>query len=71
MMKPTCVGTLHRIEEIMRQENYIMIFEENLKHDARKLELGRRWWFQHDNDPKHKAKVVTELFITMERIVFE
>ena len=35
------------------------ILEENLKKDKWKLGLGRRWWFQHDNDPNHKAKVVT------------
>ena len=31
-----------------------------MKKDAQKLGLGRRWWLQHDNDPKHKAKVVNE-----------
>ena len=45
----------------MRKGNYNKILEENLKKDARKLGLGRRWWwFLHDNDPKHKAKGVTE-----------
>ena len=54
------VCTLHRIEGIMRKEYYKEILEENVKKGAQNLELGRRWWFQHDNDPKHKAKLVTE-----------
>ena len=41
-----------------KQDN--KIFKENLKKDENKLGLGRRWWFQRDNDPRHKAKVVTE-----------
>ena len=43
------VGTRHRMKGIL---------DKNMK-DAQKHGLGRRW-FQHDNDPKHKAKVVTE-----------
>ena len=35
----------------------------HLKKDARDLGLGRRWWFQHDNDPKHKSKLVTKWFV--------
>ena len=53
-------GTLHRIEGSMKKEDYKKILEENLKKNGRNLGLGRRWWFQHDNDPKHKAKLVTE-----------
>ena len=56
------VGTLHRIEGIMRKDDYNQIFEETFKKDARQLRLGWRCWFQHDNEPKHKAKVVTEWF---------
>lgn len=53
------VGTLHRIEGIMRKEDYKDILEKYVKRDARNLGLGRRWWFQQDNDPKHTAKLVT------------
>ena len=52
------VGTLYRIEGIMRKEEYNRTHKENLMKDAQKL--GLRSWFLHDNDPKHKAKVVTE-----------
>ena len=57
---PVFQFVLHRIEGITRKEDYIKIIEENLKKDARKLGLGRKWWFQLDNDSKNKAKVVTE-----------
>ena len=40
------VGTLHRIEGIMRKVNYNKIIEENFEIDARNHGLGRRWWFQ-------------------------
>ena len=45
------VGTLHRIEGIIREKNYNKILEENLKKDAWKLGLGQRCWFQYNNDP--------------------
>ena len=36
------------------------IREENLLPFARKLKLGRKFTFQHDNDPKHTAKATLE-----------
>ena len=36
------------------------IFEENLLPSARKLKLGRKFTFQHDNDPKHTVKATLE-----------
>ncbi|MBN3271183.1 B4GT1 galactosyltransferase, partial [Polyodon spathula] len=35
-------------------------FEENLLPSARKLKLGRKFTFQHDNDPKHTAKATLD-----------
>ena len=34
--------------------------EENLLSSARKLQLGRKFTFQHNNDPKHIAKATLE-----------
>ncbi|KAK3572936.1 hypothetical protein QTP86_010543 [Hemibagrus guttatus] len=42
----------------MKKEQYIKILNNNIGQSAEKLGLGHQWTFQHDNDPKHKAKVV-------------
>jgi len=54
-------GALVRIERKMDGEKYRQILEENLLPSARKMKLGRNFTFQHDNDPKHIAKVTLEL----------
>ena len=36
------------------------IRQENLLPSARKLKLGRKFTFQHDNYPKHTAKATLE-----------
>lgn len=51
-------GNLVRIEGIMKKEDYEKILRENLKQSATKLGLGRRFVFQHDNDPKHTSHLV-------------
>ena len=53
-------GALHKIDGIMRKENYVDILKQHLKTSARKLKLGRKWLFQMDNDPKHTSKVVAK-----------
>ena len=53
-------GALHKIDGIMRQENYVDILIRHLKTSVRKLKLGRKWVFQMDNDPKHTSKVVAK-----------
>ena len=45
--------------------------QKKFKKDALKLRLGQRSWLQHDNDPKHKAKVVTEWLIRTKINVLE
>ena len=35
-------------------------YRKNLLPSARKLKLGRKFIFQHDNDPKHTAKATLE-----------
>ena len=52
-------GNLVAIDGIMRSDDYIRILDENLKPSALSLGLGRRWAFQHDNDPKHTSKATT------------
>ena len=53
-------GALHKIDGIMRKENYVDILKQHLKTSVRKLKLGRKWVFQMDNDPKHASKVVAK-----------
>uniref|UniRef100_A0AAZ3RVB6 Tc1-like transposase DDE domain-containing protein n=1 Tax=Oncorhynchus tshawytscha TaxID=74940 RepID=A0AAZ3RVB6_ONCTS len=53
-------GALHKIDGIMRKENYVDILKRHLKTSVRKLKLGRKWVFQMNNDPKHTSKVVAK-----------
>uniref|UniRef100_A0AAZ3SH12 Transposase Tc1-like domain-containing protein n=1 Tax=Oncorhynchus tshawytscha TaxID=74940 RepID=A0AAZ3SH12_ONCTS len=49
-------GALHKIEGVMRKENYVDILKQHLKTSVRKLKIGRKWVFQMDIDPKHTSK---------------
>ena len=49
---------LHKIDGIMREDNYVDIIKQYLKTSVRKLKLGRKWVFEMNNDPKHTSKVV-------------
>jgi hypothetical protein len=40
----------------MIRAKYREILDENLLQSTQDLRLGRRFTFQQDNDPKHKAK---------------
>ena len=53
------VGKLAFIDGNMTGEMYRRILENNLLDSVRMLSLGNGWVFQHDNDPKHHAAVVT------------
>jgi hypothetical protein len=53
-------GALHKIDGIMREENYVNILKQHLKTSVRKLKLGCKWVIQMDNDPKHTSKVVAK-----------
>ena len=53
-------GAIHKIDGIMRMENYVDILKQHLKTLVRKLKLVRKWVFQMDNDPKHTFKVVAK-----------
>uniref|UniRef100_A0A8C7GLA1 Transposase Tc1-like domain-containing protein n=1 Tax=Oncorhynchus kisutch TaxID=8019 RepID=A0A8C7GLA1_ONCKI len=48
-------GALHKIEDIMRRENYVDILKQRHKTSFRKLKLGHKWVFEMDNDPKHTS----------------
>ena len=45
-------GALHKIDGIIREENYVDILKQHLKTSVRKLKLGRKWVFQMDNGPQ-------------------
>ena len=53
-------GTLHKIDGITRQENYLDILKQHLKTSVRKLTHDCKWVFQMDKDPKHTSKVVAK-----------
>jgi transposase len=53
-------GALHKIDGIMRKENYVDILKQHLKTSVRKLKLGRKWVFPMNNEPKHISKVATK-----------
>ena len=53
-------GALVKIEEKMDGAKYRKILEKNLLPSARKLKLGRKFTFKHNNDPKHTAKDTLE-----------
>ena len=61
-MASTGVGNMEFIEGNMDQIKYQAIIDRNVKLSARKLGLGRRFIFQQDNDPKHKAKSTMNFF---------
>jgi len=54
------VGKLVFIDGIMRKEDYLKILKDNLRQSVAMVNLGNEFIFQHDKDPKHTAKVVTE-----------
>lgn len=51
-----CTGAFHKIDGIIRKENYVDIFKLNLKILTELLRLH----FQMNNDPKRMFKVVAK-----------
>jgi hypothetical protein len=49
-------GALHKIDGLMREGNYVDILKQHLMTSVRKLNLGCKWVFQTDNDPKHTSQ---------------
>ncbi|KAG1937261.1 hypothetical protein F2P79_018180 [Pimephales promelas] len=52
-------GRLHCIIERMTGAMYCEILGNNLLPSVRALKMGRGWVFQHDNDPKHTARITS------------
>lgn len=58
---PYGVGPLERIDGIMRKEDYLRILQKNLPIALNKMPHDPPdVIFQHDNDPKHSAKIVKD-----------
>ncbi|KAI4902728.1 hypothetical protein NFI96_002241 [Prochilodus magdalenae] len=53
-------GRLHCIKERRTGAMYSEILGNNLLPSVRALKMGRGWVFQHDNDPKHTARITKE-----------
>ncbi|KAI4880211.1 hypothetical protein NFI96_003064 [Prochilodus magdalenae] len=53
-------GRLHCVKEKMTGAMYWEILGNNLLPSVRALKMGRGWVFQHDNDPKHTARITKE-----------
>ena len=53
------IGTMEFIEGIMRSDDYKLILERNLTVTTKKCRMGRNFVSMHDNDPKHKSKLIT------------
>ncbi|KAI4898610.1 hypothetical protein NFI96_006390 [Prochilodus magdalenae] len=53
-------GRLHCIKEGMTGAMYCKILGNNLLPSVKALKMGRGWVFQHDNDPKHTARITKE-----------
>ena len=64
-------GALVRIEGKMDGAKYRKILEKNLLPSTRKLKLGRKFTFHHDNDPKHTDKATLEWLRKKKKNVLE
>ncbi|KAI4904396.1 hypothetical protein NFI96_007380 [Prochilodus magdalenae] len=51
-------GRLHCVKERMTGAMYCEILGNNLLPSVRALKMGRGWVFQHNNDPKHTARII-------------
>lgn len=56
----TWTGKLFRVDGKMDGAKYRAILEDNLLEAAKDLNLGRRFTFRQDTDPKHTARTTME-----------
>lgn len=54
------VGNLYKVNGIMNKEQYRQILIRKMVPAAKKLFPNGDYMFQHDNDPKHTAKIITK-----------
>jgi hypothetical protein len=54
-------GPIHRVDGIMDRHVFVAIMNDVMLPYARR-EMGRRWIYQQDNDPKHTSKAAREWF---------
>ena len=59
-MSANGTGNLVFIDGILDKYKFLDILKNNLKDSATKLGLLENYYFQQDNDPKHKAKIIQE-----------
>lgn len=52
-------GKLVRVKRTMKEADYRLRLDENLKCSTRSLFGRRMFYFQHHNDPKHTSILVT------------
>lgn len=54
------VGNFCFVEGTMDRWQYLRILQQNVQTSADKLGIAEGYYLQHDNDPKHTAKIVKE-----------
>ena len=64
------VGELEVIEGNMNAEGCINVLRGNLTRSVVKLGIQDTYFFQHDNDPKHSARITQERLLYNARKVF-
>lgn len=64
-------GNLVKVNGRMDSIQYQHILQGNVKESAKKLKLGRGWWFQQDNDPKHTSRSTQEFMKKMKLKVLD
>ncbi|CAK9827571.1 Transposable element Tcb2 transposase [Anthophora retusa] len=62
-MSSSGVGELVFIDNIMDKYVYLDILKNNVRKSVEKLNLGRQFVFQQDNDPKHTAYLVRQWIV--------
>jgi transposase len=69
-MAASGVGNLVFLDEIMTQDVYLRILQQNLQPSVDRLDLPLSWSLVHDNDPKHTAtKVRTWLLFRVPHVL--